>query len=79
LSSIGQIAMGYLTANSLTTANISLPANKSHTLEIEKLIIDSLIDELINGNLQGLCNATFIEILYNAQEVYNNISASQRT
>ena len=41
LSSIGQIAMGYLTANSLTTANISLPANKSHTLEIEKLIIDS--------------------------------------
>ena len=78
LSSIGQIAMGYLTANSLTTANISLPANKSHTLEIEKLIIDSLIDELINGNLQGLCNATFIEIFYNAQEVYNNIPASQR-
>jgi 5-methylcytosine-specific restriction protein B len=78
LSSIGQIIMGYLTANSLTTANISLPANKSHTLEIEKLIIDSLIDELINGNLQGLCNATFIEILYNSQEVYNNITSSQR-
>lgn len=78
LSAIGQIAMTYLTENSLNNANITLPANKNHTLEIEKLIIDSLIDELIKGNLQGLCNATFKEILYNAQELYNNIPASQK-
>lgn len=78
LSAIGQIAMAYLTANSLNDANITLPANKNHTLEIEKLIIDSLIDELIKGNLKGLCNDTFKEILYNAQEVYNNIPVSQK-
>jgi 5-methylcytosine-specific restriction protein B len=78
LSSVGQKAMAYLTANSLTAANITLPQNKPHTLEIEKVIIDNLIDELIKGNSQGLCNATFKEILYNAQEVYNNIPVSQR-
>jgi 5-methylcytosine-specific restriction protein B len=78
LSSIGQIAMRYFTTNSLTAANISLPANRSHTLEIEKIIIDRLIDELIKGNTLELCNATFKEILFNAQEVYNNIPTTQR-
>jgi hypothetical protein len=78
LSSIGLLVFTYLSTNSLTVTNISTPPNRSHALEIEKIIIDNLTDELIKGNPQGLCNDTFKEILYNAQEVYNNIPANQR-
>ena len=37
---------------------------RAKLLEIEKIIIYKLIDELIKGNTQGLCNNTFKEILF---------------
>lgn len=58
LSSIGIEVLSYLSANNLTTVNINLPQNRNHALEIEKIIIYKLIDELIKGNTQGLCNNT---------------------
>lgn len=78
LSSIGLDVLNYLNTNGLTATNINQPANKSHTLEIEKIIIDSLTNELIKGNPNGLCNDTFKEIFYNAQEIYNNIPINQK-
>jgi len=78
LSYIGQNVMTYLTINNLTPDNIVQTENKDHTLEIEKIIIDNLINELINDNQHGLCGDTFRRILYNAQVIYNNIPDIQK-
>jgi 5-methylcytosine-specific restriction protein B len=78
LSKIGLFALNYLSTNSLSVNNIASQTNRNHALEIEKIIIDSLIDELIKGDSQGLCSITFKEILFNAQEIYNNIPPNQK-
>lgn len=79
LSTIGMLILTYLTANGMNKTNIGLIPNRNHALEIEKIIIDRLIDELIKGNLHGYCSDTFKEILYNTQEIYYSIPDSQRT
>ena len=76
-SVLGSQIIQYCIQNAINITTFNDSVNRAEALEIEKMILSGLVNELINGDPNNICNQTFKETLFNAQEVYNAIPAQE--